>query len=94
MRSTGILPVTRAGRPWRKIMSQLNSEIPEVKPPKCPHCKADMPRVNQYSWGGSAGWLILAVYCESCSVLLKMAIVPVMQQSPDDPGESRIARVS
>ncbi len=72
-------------------MTDPKAEIQEAKPPKCPHCGADMPTVNQFSWAGST-WLILAVYCETCLVLLKMAIVPLMQQEAQEP--PRIAKPS
>jgi hypothetical protein len=72
-------------------MANENSEIQPAPPPKCPHCGADMPRVNQFSWAGSS-WLILAVYCEACLTLLKMAIVPTLPPDANEP--PRIARPS
>ncbi len=74
-------------------MTDPKTEIQEAKPPRCPHCGADMPRVNQFSWAGST-WLILAVYCESCLTLLKMSIIPLAVADPDSPQGSRIAKPS
>jgi hypothetical protein len=60
---------------------------PEVMPrlPKCPHCKKELEGMGMFQWI-CQGWLIIAMYCPSCSVALDFGSLPL----PPDGAESRI----
>jgi hypothetical protein len=67
------------------------STIPEPTPPKCPHCKEDMPTVDGYPYT-LGNFIILSVACTKCKMLLHMGIMPVakLQQLEEGPGGPRI----
>ena len=74
------------------------SQVPNVTPPKCPHCGHVLAEVCLFSWA-SPPWMILNVNCSSpnCRAVLHMQIVPVVDQQPqqeEPPPDSRIHRVS
>jgi hypothetical protein len=59
--------------------------IPEVQPPKCPHCKAELGSIEKFNWG-SPTWVILCVMCPACHVALAFEFLAV-QKAGADPGE-------
>jgi hypothetical protein len=50
------------------------AEAAPPRPPKCPHCKKDMPMVGLYPY--QIGVLLLpSVQCPWCAVLLHLSII-------------------
>lgn len=73
-------------------ITNQKSPIELAPAPLCPHCKAELSEVGQYSWQGSSLWVILGVFCNKCRVLLKLTIVPAQAIPSDDPDAPRIYR--
>jgi hypothetical protein len=71
-------------------MSTVGSTIPDPTPPKCPHCKADMPTVDGYPYT-LGSFVILSVACTKCKVLLHMGIMPMAKLQEMEEGGPRIA---
>lgn len=75
-------------------MSDRNNEpknnIPFPKPPRCPHCSADLPGLGLYNWMVSQQAQILGVHCtnEDCLKVLHLQVVQIMVM-PDDGDEPK-----
>ena len=54
----------------------------DPRPPKCPHCKKDMPIMVLYPYQIGA-LLIPSVQCPWCAVMLHMTIITPQPQPPD-----------
>jgi len=74
--------------PTQMPKPKTTSPIPDVEPPKCPHCKADLGAIEKFNWG-SPTWIILCVMCPACRVALAFDFLPVQQIAADaaDPGD-------
>lgn len=69
------------------------SQIPEVKPPLCPHCEGELGALEKFQWGNEPPLIIFGAHCPHCRVLLHMQFVPVaMPPSPEvaDPPPPKI----
>jgi hypothetical protein len=54
--------------------SPAGATVPEPRPPKCPHCKKDMPIVVLYPF--QIGQLLLpSIQCPWCAVMLHISII-------------------
>lgn len=62
------------------------SAIPEVKPPKCPHCQAELTAIEKFNWA-SPTWVILCVMCPACRVALAFQFLPVQVAAAPDPDD-------
>jgi hypothetical protein len=71
----------------------VGSTIPEPTPPKCPHCKQDMPTVDGYPYTLGA-FLILSVSCTKCKTLLHMGIMPLSRIAAEQEAQSPLWKPS
>jgi hypothetical protein len=61
------------------------STIPEVQPPKCPHCAELMPALGLYAYA-VGGYRILNLWCVHCGKALHFQIF----QAPAEKGGPRV----
>ncbi len=78
--------------PEMKVEEKIRCAEDFSKPPLCPACKAELTTLGAFSWTIPPNWLILAVYCRSCRVLLRMEVLPLtVMGGGDRPEPPRIA---
>jgi hypothetical protein len=65
------------------------SSIPQIVPPRCPHCSEPLPMIGTYGWETGL-FKILCLYCphtKTCGKMIHSQIFAAPPAAEADPGE-------